>query len=77
MFARAKHHSTAWISLDPPDRDFVYLWNASRRDLITGMGGIVTCEPRPSALPALDGDLPRQRLSASHRRLRRRQQPSI
>jgi len=27
-----------------PDRDFVYLWNASRRDLITTLGGIVTRE---------------------------------
>jgi hypothetical protein len=27
-----------------PDRDFVYLWNASRRDLITGMGGVVCRE---------------------------------
>lgn len=24
-----------------PDRDFVYLWKASRRDLMTGMGGVV------------------------------------
>lgn len=27
-----------------PDRDFVYLWNASRRDLIAGMGGVVCRE---------------------------------
>jgi hypothetical protein len=27
-----------------PDHDFVYLWNASRRDLITGMGAVVTRE---------------------------------
>jgi hypothetical protein len=24
-----------------PDRDFVFLWNAGRRDLIAGMGGMV------------------------------------
>jgi hypothetical protein len=27
-----------------PDRDFVYLWNAERSDLITGMGGVVRRE---------------------------------
>src|SRR5258706_11446630 len=27
-----------------PDRDFVYMWNASRRELITTLGGIVTGE---------------------------------
>ncbi len=27
-----------------PDSDFVYLWNASRRDLTTSLGGIVTRE---------------------------------
>lgn len=25
-----------------PDRDFVYLWSASCRDLIAGLGGVVT-----------------------------------
>jgi hypothetical protein len=34
-----------------PDRDFVYLWNASRRDLITGMGGVVCREHARAPYP--------------------------
>jgi hypothetical protein len=34
-----------------PDRDFVYLWNASRRDLITGSGGVVTREHARAPYP--------------------------
>jgi len=60
-----------------PDRDFVILWNAGRRDLITGMGSVVCREYAPGVLPAVDGDIPDQRLTASHRDIRRHQQPSI
>jgi hypothetical protein len=34
-----------------PDRDFVYLWSASRRDLITGMGGVVCREHARAPYP--------------------------
>lgn len=34
-----------------PDRDFVYLWNASRRDLLTGMGGVVCREHARAPYP--------------------------
>lgn len=34
-----------------PDRDFVYVWNASRRDLITGLGGVVTREHARAPYP--------------------------
>jgi hypothetical protein len=34
-----------------PDRDFVYLWNASRRDLIPRMGGVVCREHAQAPYP--------------------------
>lgn len=34
-----------------PDRDFVYLWNANRRDLISGMGGVVFREHARAPYP--------------------------
>jgi hypothetical protein len=34
-----------------PDRDFVYLWNASRRDLINGLGGVVSRENARAPYP--------------------------
>ena len=34
-----------------PDRDFVILWNAGRRDLITGMGSVVCREYARASYP--------------------------
>src|SRR5215469_976273 len=34
-----------------PDRDFVFLWNAGRRDLITGIGGVVCREHAQAPYP--------------------------
>src|SRR5215469_9305890 len=34
-----------------PDRDFVYLWNAGCRDLIAGLGGVVTREHARAPYP--------------------------